>query len=620
MNNPVFGPQKAGGFQVSVSSLTLGTLYEAILTFSSQDRFESFWPSVCQNSRWIMPSRRICILLRIDEQTFEIVGTFEKGKFAQPTDSRYTAVQDKLGRALTKRNPQWFTKPWEDIHEGADKLGEWICHDRPATLFVLPITLKGKNVGAILFVMGPIEEADQTMLTALGTVYALHVGMTYMLIQITEERRQQEKELQESEDKYSVLFHRSNDGILLLDLDGNIVDTNQKALELFGYTNAEMTSRRIFDLHPPTELEATQTAFKDLVEYGSIRFDVHGKKKDGGVFPVEISASLFEIEGKQVVHGLIRDITELKRTMEEVRERAQDLDEKNKELESALRQLRATQNQLIVQEKMASLGALTAGIAHEIKNPLNFVNNFAELSMDLIQELIEEIQGPNRAPAPEIAEVIEDILSDLQQNVTKINEHGNRANSIVNSMLLHSRGKSGERQPTDINALMDQETKLTYHGMRAKDTTFNITIETDYDDSIGPIEVVPQDISRAILNILDNGYYAAHKKKKKIGDGFTPTLWVKTKNLGNRVEIRVRDNGPGIPKDVVEKIFNPFFTTKSAGEGTGLGLSISYDILVQEHNGEIQVETEAGNYTEFIVTLPKTHGSAGERIRENASR
>ena len=288
-----------------------------------------------------------------------------------------------------------------------------------------------------------------------------------------------------------------------------------------------------------------------------------------------------------------------------VAERTQELREKNDALEKTLQQLRDTQNQLIVQEKMASLGALTAGIAHEIKNPLNFVNNFAELSTDLVQELLEEMQSQKERFDAETVEEIEDILSDLEQNTTKINEHGRRANSIVQGMLLHSRGKSGERQLTDINALLAENINLAYHGMRAKDTTFNIAIETNYDDSIAPIEIVPQDIGRVFLNILNNACYAAYHKKKEVEGEFTLTLSVRTQNLGDGVEIRIRDNGSGIPEDVVDKIFNPFFTTKPTGEGTGLGLSISYEIVVQGHKGEIQVETEVGSYTEFIIILPR---------------
>ena len=290
---------------------------------------------------------------------------------------------------------------------------------------------------------------------------------------------------------------------------------------------------------------------------------------------------------------------------EKVDARTRELKDKNVELEETLQQLKEMQNQIIMQQKLASLGALTAGIAHEIKNPLNFVTNFAELSTDLTQDLREDIDKQKGILDPQAFEDIEDILDDLRTNAEKINEHGKRADSIVRNMLLHSRGTPGERQKTDINALMAEYVNLAYHGMRAKDSSFNIKIETDYDNSIGLVEVVPQDLSRVFLNILNNACDAAYEKKKEMRDEFSPTLSVVTKNLDDLIEIRVHDNGKGIPRENLDKIFNPFFTTKPTGEGTGLGLSISYDIIVEEHKGEIKVETEEGSYTEFIISLPK---------------
>jgi len=297
-------------------------------------------------------------------------------------------------------------------------------------------------------------------------------------------------------------------------------------------------------------------------------------------------------------------------------------------LNAALENLQATQQQLIAQEKLASLGMLTAGIAHEIKNPLNFVNNFAVLSLDLSKELRDLLDAQATAIDAKTRESIEDILAMLDQNMAKINEHGKRADSIVKGMLLHSRGLSGERRPADINAILDEYVALAYHSMRGQDATFNIKIEKNYDTSIERIEVAPQDLSRAFLNIVSNACYATHEKAKgREGDGekgrdssffspthpvtpsplqpYTPTLSVRTKNLGDQIEIRIRDNGIGMPQKILDKIFNPFFTTKPAGQGTGLGLSITYDIIVQEHRGELRVETEEGKFTEFVVRLPK---------------
>ncbi len=271
----------------------------------------------------------------------------------------------------------------------------------------------------------------------------------------------------------------------------------------------------------------------------------------------------------------------------------------------AYQRLKATQEQLLVQEKLASLGALTAGIAHEIKNPLNFVNNFADLSVELMDELREDIEKHQAAIPAKDYENIGALLDDLSGNAKKINEHGKRADGIVRSMLLHSRGQAGERQPTDINAMLDEYVNLTFHGMRAQDSSFNVTIERDFASDVGKVEAIPQDLSRVFLNLLNNACYAVNEKAKKNGAGFVPTLRVSSVNLGDAVEIRIRDNGMGIPPEVRDKIFNPFFTTKPTGQGTGLGLSISHDIVVQQHGGQLEVETEPGEFTEFIVRLPR---------------
>jgi signal transduction histidine kinase len=291
-----------------------------------------------------------------------------------------------------------------------------------------------------------------------------------------------------------------------------------------------------------------------------------------------------------------------------VDERTQQLRQRNLDLEKTLQKLKEAQNQIVMQEKLASLGSLTAGIAHEIKNPLNFVNNFAALSVELTEELRQEIDKQKEKVDGDSVEYMQGIISDLEQNVKKINEHGKRADNIVKGMLLHSRGKQGEKHLTDLNALVDEYLNLAYHGLRAQDTSFNITTVRVYDPAVGQVNLVPQDISRVMLNLINNACYAAHEKKLAVGGSFAPTLTVATKSLGDRVEVRVRDNGKGISPSVRDKIFNPFFTTKPAGKGTGLGLSISFDIVTREHNGEIRAESQEGEYAEFIVVLPKERG------------
>ena len=271
------------------------------------------------------------------------------------------------------------------------------------------------------------------------------------------------------------------------------------------------------------------------------------------------------------------------------------LSEQKSTIEKTLTELKSTQAQLIQSEKMASLGELTAGIAHEIQNPLNFVNNFSEVNTELIEEMEKEIDNGN------IAEV-KAIASDIKDNEQKINHHGKRADAIVKGMLQHSRSSSGVKEPTDINALVDEYLRLAYHGLRAKDKNFNATMKTDFDESIGNINIIPQDIGRVILNLITNAFYAVTEKKKKNIDGYEPTITVSTKKINNKVEIRVADNGNGIPQKVLDKIFQPFFTTKPTGQGTGLGLSLSYDI-VKAHGGEIKIETKEGEGATFVVNL-----------------
>ena len=271
----------------------------------------------------------------------------------------------------------------------------------------------------------------------------------------------------------------------------------------------------------------------------------------------------------------------------------------------ANKELKEAQSQLVQAEKMASLGQLTAGIAHEIKNPLNFINNFSELSIDLSKELKEELESQKDKLDAKSLDYIDEILGDISHNVTKINEHGKRADSIVKGMLLHSRGKAGEKQKTNINDLVAEYLNLAYHGFRAQDSSFNIKMESEYDQNIGPINIVPQNISRVLLNIFNNGCYSVHEKKKERKDSFHPIVKVTTKDLGDKVEIIIRDNGKGIPQDIIDKVFNPFFTTKPTGKGTGLGLSLSYDIIVQEHKGEIKVNSEVGEFAEFTIIIPK---------------
>jgi two-component system, NtrC family, sensor kinase len=300
------------------------------------------------------------------------------------------------------------------------------------------------------------------------------------------------------------------------------------------------------------------------------------------------------------------DITERKRSEAEIRA-ARDA------AEAAYHDLKTAQASLVQAQKMAALGQLTAGIAHEIKNPLNFVNNFAGLSVELLDELketstpaIETLEEDTRAD-------INDIIEMLTGNLGKIVEHGQRADGIVKSMLEHSRGVTSERRKVDLNNLVEEALNLTYHGARAQDQNFNIALERDYEKDLGEVDIVPQEVNRVFINLIGNGFYAATKRQRDSDEAsFRPTLKVSTRDLGDAVEVRIRDNGIGIAADVRDKLFQPFFTTKPTGEGTGLGLSISYDIVTQQHGGTIEVESEIREFTEFTVRLPRTYRATAE--------
>jgi signal transduction histidine kinase len=291
----------------------------------------------------------------------------------------------------------------------------------------------------------------------------------------------------------------------------------------------------------------------------------------------------------------------------------EEVQSRTRELSQSLDELRTAQDRLVQTEKLASLGQLTAGIAHEIKNPLNFVNNFAALSAELTDELNEVLKPTSLAS--NVREEVDELTSLLKDNLQKVVQHGKRADSIVKNMLLHSREGSGEHRPADINALLDESLNLAYHGARAEKPQFNVTLQRDFDAMAGMIELFPQEITRVFLNLISNGFYAVTKRRTESGgSGFEPVLSAATRNLGDTVEIRIRDNGTGIPPEVREKMFNPFFTTKPAGEGTGLGLSMSHDIIVKQHGGRIEVETEPGQFTEFRIVLPRT-SSATDKNR-----
>jgi signal transduction histidine kinase len=466
------------------------------------------------------------------------------------------------------------------------------------TFLAVPLLKDNELIGAFTLGRQEIRDFSERQI-ALVTSFASQAVIAIENTRLLTELHQRTDELAKRQAELSVTFDNMGDGVVMFNEEMRLAAWNRNLQEILDLPDSFFAEPRTYRDYMTYLIQHDEFGNVDLeaelrryIESADRQRRVERTRPDGRVLEVRVNP----VPGGGFV-AIYSDVTERKKAEERVRT-ARDA------AESALRELKAAQDRLVQTEKLASLGQLTAGIAHEIKNPLNFVNNFSAVSVELIDELRDTLGGVHLDD--KLRTEINEIADMLQGNLDKVVQHGKRADSIVKNMLLHSRAGSGEHRLVDVNALVEESLNLAYHGARAEKQGFNITMERSFDPAAGEVDLFPQEITRVLLNLISNGFYAATKRKAEPDGGdYEPTLAASTKNLGDRVEIRIRDNGTGIPPDVKEKMFNPFFTTKPAGEGTGLGLSITHDIIVKQHGGSIEVDTQPGAFTEFRIVLPR---------------
>jgi two-component system, NtrC family, sensor kinase len=401
----------------------------------------------------------------------------------------------------------------------------------------------------------------------------------------------------------NALFISAVHAIVVIDKQGTVCAVNPAAERLFDYSAEELVDENVRILMPEPYRSEHDGYLRHYLQTGERKIigigrEIEAQRKDGTVFPIYLSISEFQHEGDLRFAGIIRDLTEQVQYETE-------LELANEKAERTIRQLTKTQDQLVASQKLAALGELTAGIAHEIKNPLNFVSNFSETSIELLGELKEALSAALGDQNNAARQNIDELMADLTSDLDKIRTHAHRADGIVRSMLDHARGGEGVPISADINALVEEAFNLAYHGQRARDKSFQLRTERLLDGEAGKALIRRQEVIRALVNIMGNAFYAVSERRKAGEEDYVPSMTLATLSRGDSVEIRIRDNGTGIDDELKAKLFEPFFSTKPAGDGTGLGLSLCYDIIKQQHGGSISIDSTPGSFTEFVISLPR---------------
>ncbi len=646
-------------FNVSVSSLTLGSLYDIILRFSKYSNLDDYWKKVCQDIRWILPFKRMCCILWEQEGDYRIATAIQQGKPVELAFANGEIHKSHVMKYILKGQTQWIPVKEIEFVPQEDPLADWIVDKNADLLFSVPITLPEGQIGCILFAVANVDEADRVMLTALTSIYALHAGMSFTLLKSLEERKRKEEELRQSEYRYSVLFQRSNDGILLLTKEGSITGNNSRTLALFGYDEEELHQLRLESLLSEESQSSLPQIFQVLAETGSIQFNATGIRKDASQVPIEISASLFEVDGKPVIQALVRDVTVLKLAMDQLQNQATQLQDKNALLERTLEDLKIAQNQLIESEKLAALGQLIAGIAHEINSPLGVVkasaNNMQQAKTAIIDDLPMILKNSTSDKVDVALDLIKIALDSkielssreerkLKRNLIEIFTQENIPEAEMAAETLMSMGISqdvtsyikrlgDEVQPYlnfvyNISSLDKNNKNILFAVDRASKIIFALKSYVHYEHTgeMNPGQVkdgidiiltlyhhqIKQGINvttkfESVPNILCradelNQVWTNLIQNAIQAMNYKGNLDVDLHQEGDYVVVNITDSGAGIPEELQCRIFQPFFTTKPRGEGSGLGLGIVKKII-EKHKGTISFASVPGRTT-FTVKLP----------------